>query len=1778
MRAIFGFAPPWILIFLATQLLVTQTARSLAYLLNLRVSIRGNHHYLFGSRDRPPRRCPTFALWLQPVRWWDRKCLTGSYLLFNEYLRVRNACFRLQRAAIRVTDNIISAISILAALNRIAADHVINTIRHPSQLQRQIHLNSRSALAHLRRIALRALFTAVTALAWAVHTTHAATDPVTQANGTPAQPSRAAPTQPPRRRVGHAKALPGVNARARGRPTWRSNLSVRRWDHFVIDSGCTWHMHNVLEDLINVRPCTDVVEDANGNVTHIDWVGDLPVAALSRDNVEYRVLLRGVRYSPTLADTLISIDQLWQTAKISSVFDDARSLVFRNNVLSNGQELTLPFRRESGLFLWSVAILAPDVLKSRSSRQASEPETRRRAARSRRPAQKPNRNCLGSTCSLKSGVHAAGATSHVSALPADHAAAVLHRRLHVSLEYIRRLADHSHDAPAHLSSAAHLTCQHCVEANAPRLSHSSTDAYQPTHAGRLIHADIVGPFRRSTHGHLQYALILTDDHTRFKFVYLLRRKSDAPDAVRKFLSRFNAHASVNSGLPVRLVGSLHTDNAGEFISRDFADLLDQNLIAMTTCPPHVHQLNGVAERSIRSVMALARSYLTAGSVDVGHWPHALEMAVDVLNRTTGPKPLGSGTGPTSYQMLTGTKPRVMNIMPFGCSAFAVKPRSQYSKTTIDPRAWVGYNLGRSVTSPGAYKIYVPTTGRIVVTSDAYFMEGTFPCRPRGEQRDELPEMPTSPPPPDGQPPGVPNAFATPEPDARSLTVPPSSAQVTDSDPAPDTEDPSLASLGDAGRAATMGSVAAEFDASTGRGVTARRSQRVLVLFSGNYRRPDSISAFLTRRGLSTDMVDSDAVNGGGETHNILNDAFFADLYDRVRRGEYLAVFAAPPCSTYSVSRFFKPRDGKPGPPVVRKRGDHILGLPDVPGPHRRELQQANEVTRRTAVLLTAAYRAGSEFIVENPADRGDVSMPWLFQFAEHGPIWLDPNMNDLKTACCTESVTFAQCRFGADSQKYTTLWFTSGLSPQLRPLNHLLCTHAPGTHESAAGGVQLDSGLWNSASSAAYPPDFNCFIVEAIASLAVFDTALPNVRDNAAITVPQPAAPSVDPIAATVAEPATPAADAATNDAREKPVEMTADEPAAEPAVPPASPSSPQPPRERRARQPKPVWQRGLGAINLRERKPVAYLAKRGKDDPSNFPDAVRRDKEGWMSSMLKEVLNHANNHSWSFVPRAQLPRGRHIVRLTWAFKVKRDGSKKSRLCVQGCSQVAGVDYDQTFCAAMRGASLRLLCALAGRLGLHMRRWDFVAAYLQGELLDGEVCYCSAPSGFATAVVDGVTQLVPVEQGDGVERLCRVEKPVYGMAQAGRRWQRSLFPWLLAWRGSKPTSGDLPQLRQSQMDTCVFHCHATVDTPQGPRKETLFLGCYVDDLFILSSHQDEHSLYHQLTTSLEASWEIEDEGEASDLLSVEISREGDHVTLRQTAYITRMMETYAPDGVPSFRSNLYPLKSHPAERVPAGDDLPALVLAAVEQDAKDIDPALLKAYQSLTGALLYTAVNTRPDVAYSVGLLCRAMGKPTVETYEAALRVLYYLHHHRHVGLRYGASVLDLSGMSDSDWAIRHSTTGFVFNYSLAAISWGSKKQNSIALSSCEAEIMALSEAAKEAVYLADFLGELGYPAQSTVQLATDNSGARDLAYNPEHHEKVKHIERRHFYIRELVEEQRLVVPYVATSDNLADFFTKPLSAKSFYTNRNQIMNVPPERSRAARLAAKLVRGLRSPQ
>ena len=101
-------------------------------------------------------------------------------------------------------------------------------------------------------------------------------------------------------------------------------------------------------------------------------------------------------------------------------------------------------------------------------------------------------------------------------------------------------------------------------------------------------------------------------------------------------------------------------------------------------------------------------------------------------------------------------------------------------------------------------------------------------------------------------------------------------------------------------------------------------------------------------------------------------------------------------------------------------------------------------------------------------------------------------------------------------------------------------------------------------------------------------------------------------------------------------------------------------------------------------------------------------------------------------------------------------------------------------------------------------------------------------------------------------------------------------------------------------------------------------------------------------------------------------------------------------------------------------------------------------------------------------------------------------------------------------------------------------------------------------MFLRRFLDELGLGPASPTALATDNKAARDLAYNPEHHEKSKHVERRHFYVRELVENEELIVPFVSTTANMADFFTKPLAGEAFFRLRNSIMNLPPRSGSAA--------------
>ena len=131
------------------------------------------------------------------------------------------------------------------------------------------------------------------------------------------------------------------------------------------------------------------------------------------------------------------------------------------------------------------------------------------------------------------------------------------------------------------------------------------------------------------------------------------------------------------------------------------------------------------------------------------------------------------------------------------------------------------------------------------------------------------------------------------------------------------------------------------------------------------------------------LVDNDEKKGGDATHNPLDDGFFENLRQRVAKGEFFAIFAAPPCSTFSISRFYKKANA---PPLVRDRFN-IHGLPGVPAAHQKELADANALVARTCRLLSIGFNAGAQFILENPVDRGDRALPRAFLHENHGSIW-----------------------------------------------------------------------------------------------------------------------------------------------------------------------------------------------------------------------------------------------------------------------------------------------------------------------------------------------------------------------------------------------------------------------------------------------------------------------------------------------------------------------------------------------------------------------------------------------------------------------------------------------------------------------------------------------------------------------------------------------------------------------------------------------------------------------
>lgn len=216
-------------------------------------------------------------------------------------------------------------------------------------------------------------------------------------------------------------------------------------------------------------------------------------------------------------------------------------------------------------------------------------------------------------------------------------------------------------------------------------------------------------------------------------------------------------------------------------------------------------------------------------------------------------------------------------------------------------------------------------------------------------------------------------------------------------------------------------------------------------------------------------------------------------------------------------------------------------------------------------------------------------------------------------------------------------------------------------------------------------------------------------------------------------------------------------------------------------------------------------------------------------------------------------------------------------------------------------------------------------------------------------------------------------------------------------------------------------------------------------------------------------------------------------------------------------------------------------------------------YRSIIGSLRYLC-NTRPDITYAVGIVSRYMEAPTAMHWAAVKQILRYISGTADYGCCYkkgDSATPTLIGYSDSDLAgdvdDRKSTTGVVFFLNSGIITWTSQKQKVVALSSCEAEYIAVATAACQGVWLSRLLGELTSELPAMVRLCVDNKSAIALSKNPVHHDRSKHIDTRFHYIQECINDGKVEVDHVGTDGQLADILTKALGHVKFIEMRQKI-------------------------
>jgi hypothetical protein len=502
--------------------------------------------------------------------------------------------------------------------------------------------------------------------------------------------------------------------------------------------------------------------------------------------------------------------------------------------------------------------------------------------------------------------------------------------------------------------------------------------------------------------------------------------------------------------------------------------------------------------------------------------------------------------------------------------------------------------------------------------------------------------------------------------------------------------------------------------------------------------------------------------------------------------------------------------------------------------------------------------------------------------------------------------------------------------------------------------------------------------------------------------------------------------------------------------------------------------------------------------DPETFAEASGHPD--WDTTMNEEYRSLMENDTWDLVP---LPKGRKLIRCKWVYRTKyaSDGSierHKARLVAKGFSQVEGIDYNETFAPVAKMNSIRLVLALAASHKWEVHQMDVKSAFLHGDLK--EEIYMEQPPGYV--------------QNDS-SLVCRLKKSLYGLKQAPRAWYAKMDSFLIATRFSR--------------------CHSDPNVyTKKVGSHLIILVLYVDDLILTGS---DSKLLNHVKTSLKKKFEMTDLGFLHYFLGLQVLQTNEGIFLSQSKYACDLL-----------------LHFHMDDCKPSPSPFQSGVKLSATCTSPEVDATL---YRQLVGSLLYLT-HTRPDLSFAVGLVARYMQTPHESHWKAAKRILRYVRGTVQFGIHYSSGGTPLLvGFTDSDWAgdpdDQKSTVGYVFILGSGPVTWACKKQQTIALSSAEAEYRAAVNASQEALWLRQILSEFGFQHQHPTSLWCDNQSAIKLAKDPVQHQRSKHIELHMHFIRKLIHDQVIEVLFCPTEDQVADIFTKSLTKAKFSKLRSML-------------------------